>query len=483
MQPEVSAKRRGRRLCTTILCVAIIFLGTVWCGNSTAAPYNSAFTTSSSQCQGTNTTPLTGEAVLTLAIPEGPNITLCHLRASDGTLLRHFNLAIHGDIIGQGDGLLYINERGGTNGNSLALCAVQMDNGVTRWCQTQVKQANNTQHTSSISINNGTVYAQGVDMVAWTLTLFAINETSGDIIWSKQTSLDPKVSQPVMIAGQDQVYLVVYQAPPVSASGTATAGTQATNQNGGTRSLCAFAATTGQQSWCRTFPYENVESLAMDGNALYVRASDAWGSRNFFLYALDATSGTINWHQSFTGESGHIVLIIARGVLVTNLYDDADKVAEDKLVALRTNDGHLLWQRSLHSEFTAMNSAGSRIYLVTESARFQALNLADGTEAWSDTISDPSLYLTVKSSSILVGQTSVYVAVSTFQTDSMNLMAVQASNGKQLWNDPSCNATPTASTTSPATPGQADTGTAGRCHWQYNQRYSDMDVQLLQLSA
>jgi outer membrane protein assembly factor BamB len=464
MPPKASDKRLGRRVCASIFCVIVIFVGTVWCGNGATSAYNSSFTTSPNQCRGTNTAPLAGERVLSVAVIDGPNITLCHLRASDGTLLRYFNLTIHGDIIGHADGLLYINERGGTNGTSLALCAVQIDNGVTRWCQRQVTEG------KSITASNGTVYANASS--SQTAALFAIQETTGQVIWHRQMQPGPDDVPTQILIEQGQLYVPIYQAPQASATATSTASAL-TNQTGSTGSLCAFLVTSGQQNWCHAFPGEIIEKLAMDDSAVYVQTVSALGGQNGLLYALDAASGNMQWHQSFTWDSGPGSLVAAQGTLVLGL-SEGDQPAKGKLLALDTKDGHFLWQRSLGDGLVSISLASSRIYLVTSFASFQAFNLADGTDAWSNT----SLHLSqngyIQIASMLAGPTTAYVAISSSNANALNVMAVDASNGKSQWSDPGCDSSSTPSATGAG---------ATRCYWHYQSGYQHTGIQLLQVDA
>ncbi len=471
-------KRRRLRVGAALLSIIVIFLGTVWCGMGRGGTlsYNAGFSSASDQCQGTNASPQAGEQVLTVAVVEGPNIILCLLRASDGTLLRHFTLAIHGDKLGQADGLLYINERGGTDGASLALCAVQVDNGVTRWCQTQIKDA----HT--ITISAGTVYALSSETSTQMTTLSAVQPATGQIIWSTQSAIDPSSpwTQVPVLAGQGQVYLPVYQTPAEKIATTTPTATSIF-QDEGTWNLCAFQTTNGHQNWCRPLPVGFIESLAVDDHDVYVRAKDEHGGENNTFIALRARSGELDWQTSFTSDNGHTFLAVVQGLLLTNMYD-GKQTTQEKIVALHASNGSLLWQHSLHAAFMTMTIAGSHMYLVTAAASLQALNLADGSEQWSTTFLSLPQYGSIDDSSLLVGPASVYLAATSRSVASANVMAVRANSGKREWNDSNCDQGNTSASLGTTIPTQTSSD-SGKCHWYYKDNYLKVSLQLLQLDA
>src|SRR5690348_7120356 len=94
MQAINKSRLSGKKIFGLLFCIGILFLGAVCCGNYKPIPYNVGFSLSSGQCQGGNTSPVAGETTLTVVASEGPNLTICTLRASDGVLLNHYDLSV-----------------------------------------------------------------------------------------------------------------------------------------------------------------------------------------------------------------------------------------------------------------------------------------------------------------------------------------------------------------------------------------------------
>lgn len=473
MQPISHGKHQVRNICGLLCCLGIIILGAVCCGMTRGMPYYSysqAFSPSSGQCQGRDTVPTAGEQTLTVVVQAGPNITICILRASDGILLRHYDLALYGDVVGYGDGLLYVNERQGTAGSSLALCAVHISDGIESWCQTQLTNA------TTIAVANGNVYASSTDQTLVT----AVSERDGRILWNFHTlaSSTTNSNSPLLATGPGMVYVNAAQnLPPGSPTPTTT-----TALTSDARSVCALRASNGQQLWCKPLPVQLIIGMATDEHTLYVRTFN-----NSSIYAFDAISGAIRWvmplsfsQTSYTPPN----FIVTHGVVFADV-PVSDASGSDQLYALRASDGKRLWNTSYNGLINALSATDTCVYLVTSTGKLYARNILDGTPAWSygpPQQVTPTAVSYKSADTIYVGHNAAYILLNASYGPGnyATILAMRTNDGKLLWENAGC--APSAAT-QVALAGTLTTGTpAGaatptRCDWingatQYNLKIS-----------
>lgn len=116
-------KQRTRNWLACLFALVLLAGSGLACGQGKLVPYLNTFG-STGQCRAVEAVGKRAkEATLATTISAGPNSTICILRASDGILIRHYGLIIHGDVVGQAHGRLYLNERGGDDGHLIGLCA------------------------------------------------------------------------------------------------------------------------------------------------------------------------------------------------------------------------------------------------------------------------------------------------------------------------------------------------------------------------
>lgn len=445
-----NSKTTGKKIYGLIFCLGIIFLGTVWCGRGVPIPYNQTFSLSSGQCQGGNISPAANEQTLTVVASAGPNITICILDASNGALLRHYDLDVHGDVVGYGHDLLYVNERGEAQGDSLALCAIHSNDGIKRWCQTQLHSV------ASVTVDNGMVYAAFTDHIEHNSSLVAVSERDGRILWRFHTQVDPlSFSSSLVAPGQGIVYIDNYQnlstGSPTPSSATATPAP-------GVRGVCAVQSSSGRQLWCESVAERSITAIAADASTLYVRAIDD-PSQSGLVYAFNALDGSMRWHTSFSlpqSTSGTSQLLVAGGIVFTNAHGDetlAYPDRTDQLFALRADDGKQLWSVTRHGLVGSLTVADTLLYLISSSGVLDTFHILDGTPAWSQGSSSatPSPVSSSLVSSVMIKHNVAYILVGAniYVNNDTYILAVRADNGATLWQDRACaNAapTPTAST-------------------------------------
>lgn len=464
---QITGNRRlpGKKICGLLFCIGILFLGAVCCGNYKPIPYNVGFSLSSGQCQGSNTSPVAGEATLTVVASVGPNITICTLRASDGMLLNHYDLDVHGDIVGHGNGLLFVNERGGDQGNSFALCAVQISNGIERWCQTRLTGM------AFATVSNGMIYASSSEQTL----VAALSEDDGRILWTFSTQADPALSnRPPLVVGNGAVYVSTYQS---SQTGSPTPTDVGTDLASGVRHVCALGARNGRQLWCDSLDAQS-NSMAVDANSLYVQTMEAT------VFALNLADGSVRWMSLLRVASLPYLLphmLAAHGMVFTN-EPGANSDGSDHLSALRASDGWQVWSTSYSTKIAAMAASDSALYVMLNSGDLSVLNISHGTTTWShgSTLTSSTPVSNNTTGNIVIGQDAVYTLLSdnTYPYSNRPLLALSAKGGKTLWTDQACaSATPT-SFSGALTPTPGVSSSNGPCYWSGRMFQVNMNVRL-----
>lgn len=480
MHVSNTVKQKVKKVCTLLVGFSIIFLGLVFCVR-VPPPYSYSFRVSSGQCQGNNATPVAGEQTLDIAAFNGSNITICMLRASDGTLLRHYDIPIHGDIMGQGDGFLYILERSGQQGDASAVCAIRIRNGLERWCQTQLKHYNMDNASNQIQTGNGSLYLRYAYQGESFLT--AVNEQTGQVRWNVRT-LQPIVPSnylpatfdyEILALTQDIAYVNASQILPADQSTPAT--TSRTN------GVCALRTSTGQQLWCTSFsPTELlINGMTAAENTLYVQTFQPAS-----LYALNAANGSIRWQKSFTQvqPSNPLSLPNIPSSLVLTHGMVLVKTPNVQIYALRASDGQQIWNTPLNlsSSVDSLGTTQAFMYAITNARTgIHMFNILDGTPLWSYTIPSQPYYSTPNSqiSDFMIEQDTVYL----FQRSGLSphMIALNTRDGTPRWEGQICTALPSGSSITPTpTP---DNETHIPCLWQAPDESRFGDLQFLQVDV
>lgn len=447
MHRKCTGKSQFRHICALVFCISSIFIGTVFCGNDYVPPnYNQQISSSSGECPGQNMAALPGEKTLALAALVGPNITICILRTSDGTLLRHYDLAVHGPIMGSGNGLLYVEKHDGTDGSATALCAIQIDSGFTRWCQEKVA------NSLGVSVADGRVYAFSKETQT---VLTTLSESDGRVLWTTPIEAANATATNTSIAfGLETVYINIKL--PATPSST---------NSQKIRNVCALRATTGLKLWCQVIPQPYFNGMVASADALYVLTSmmPAATQPEIFAYNFD---GTELWHtvlpQLYPATSlGHFFM--AQGKI---FLDSLDPTSNTHLLTLvNPTDGSLVWSHSYSGRISSV-LAGAKLYTTSETGTIDALNPNDGKTLWSLPAPFPLLGYPLVSPfahPILDSQDVVSLLISGSQNgyDAATLLTVRTRDGKILWKDEACNhpaSTPTESA------GENNGGT--HCYWK-----------------
>jgi outer membrane protein assembly factor BamB len=454
MQSKDNSKLQARNICLLLFCLGIIILGSVCCGYAGRGNATSSPALPSGQCKGDSIAPVAGERTLAVMTQANPTIIMCILRASDGAMLRRYDLIVYGNVVGHGDGLLYVDESAG-KGGLFTLCAIHISDGIERWCQPQQNA------TDAVTAGNGNVYALS-DSAAQTL-ITALSERDGRILWTSSVMAESNpTNHLLMTIGSGAIY--TYQN---------IASTSPTSEVSG---ACALRASDGQRLWCYPLAGQNITALVADENSLY--ATSGYSS----IYAWNAASGSMRWQQQivpplYADEATQ--LLVAHGMIFTDAFgtDPANSPAElTKLYAARASDGHQLWSVSLKGQIASFAITSEYIYAATAFGDLHALNTLDGKTAWSyedAPAATPTTYGSKPAADMLVEHNVVYMQSST--GDYTYLLAVNAQNGAVLWKDRSC----FSATATPAT--VVSTRGDGRCYWERNTGQQNLPLNLLQM--
>lgn len=253
-------------------------------------------------------------------------------------------------------------------------------------------------HTTGTNYEESAVtYADGIAYIGSCSThgdgydmLFAVNTSSGDIIWSKFTG--PGYVGPVIDG--DMVYL-----------GTSSHGYFPNNEF-----LIAFNRFTGEEIW-RIKIYGGIaESIQYDDSQLYFCSDKA--------YAVNKIDGSINW--TYNIES----YCVTKPLLKDNFYYTA--TSGGKMYKLNCSDGSLIWKITL-SDFSWDNSITSdnmsHIFLTLYGdSTINSYSENDGSLIWSYKLHAQSLSFNAYHNGVI------------FISDTMGFVyALNSDTGELIW--------------------------------------------------
>jgi outer membrane protein assembly factor BamB len=174
--------------------------------------------------------------------------------------------------------------------------------------------------------------------------------------------------EPAPLLPAEQAWMFMLDMPP-SAAGAMDEDRIYVPVQGGT--VRAFERETGKEVWMA--PVEGAWPPAIGGGRVYVAGRDT-------LTALDAATGDELWVQRL--EQPHTIAPAWNtGWLITS--SDAGEA-----IAIRADDGEIVWRRSLGaaSRHAALATASSLLILALDGGRVVALNLMTGETLWEETL-------------------------------------------------------------------------------------------------
>ncbi len=451
-----------------LVALLLLGLGLSWLLLTQKLHQSSRTGTGSTPTTSTGVSPSGPDSTMSLAVVDGTvdvgtaNSGVYALRASDGSLLWHYNTA--GPVPGPdsppvgSDGIIYVSADvdqgfGNTTGYIYAL---RGSDGALLW-----------RYTTDGYVYTPTVAGGVVYVGSMAGSLAALRASDDTLLW--RYTAEGSMATPVVVNGI--VYVDIDQSPdnpnylyalrasdgkflwrtpsyayaPVIVNGVVYITSQA--------GLSALRASNGAQLWRYALAGTDFSGFSgptiVDG-VLYAVATKypppdtstptptAGGPRlataplNWnmpfkqegpsSLYALRASNGTVLWHYETPGNknNGMGVLAVAGGMVY---IDTAIGSSKTTISALRASDGSLLWTHAGDGSLEDWAIVGQGIiYLPSNPGEVYALQARDGKELWHYAISG-----NVYSSPVLNGST-LFIGA-----DNGVIYALNASNGSLLW--------------------------------------------------
>ena len=245
--------------------------------------------------------------------------------------------------------------------------------------------------TETPVINNGVLYAGAETAIGSVTSMFAVNATTGTILWQTATKGHNDYTAPLVVNG------IVY----------------ASFDDG---NLYAFNTTTGKIVWSASIGNE-YSAVAVVNNVLYV------GSSNGYLNALNAQTGRTLW--SVVGPTNATSSLTPVVVNSTVYIASQDEGTNQGYVAAYSLSSHKqIWNKLFkYAVGNSLAVAGTTLYVGDNDGSLYALNTANGATRWS-TVLDTQI-----ESAPAVANGVVYVG----GMNSGTLFAVNARTGAKLW--------------------------------------------------
>ncbi|MEO7001559.1 MAG: PQQ-binding-like beta-propeller repeat protein [Ktedonobacterales bacterium] len=313
-------------------------------------------------------------------IPLGPQTTiLCLLRPSDGSLVRRLDIG-HGDyqftrIVQVGD-TWYL---GGTNGSGLGtLCALDAQNGATRWCYANpASQSGEDAFASAISPDGRLVYIRTADAV------YGLDAASGQQRWRIAFGRPTSVNAVLAVTSTAVATVGV----TISASGV----------NPAQASMVGLSPSSGAVLWRRPLVIANpgYMQLVSDGAAFYVDGVSMQSAElSGRLYAVRASDGAVLWQTALHCAPARFSLTVDAGRVY---YDDGGCTTDPAPIpwtffAARASDGAVAWSLHGNPVDTGPLTASNGIVYITGAfgadtsvmtTTFSARRATDGALLWT----------------------------------------------------------------------------------------------------
>jgi len=163
--------------------------------------------------------------------------------------------------------------------------------------------------------------------------------------------------------------------------------------------------------------------LSLEGEAImnqltvYVGAQ-RMKSRDSFVYALEADTGSLVWRYALHDTSSSFPVASTTGVHVT--------AGNGSVYALRTSDGSLLWQQQLNHQFPSPPAIINGLIYVSTRDAVSALQATDGSLRWRHPFRDLAQIRPVATSERIYARSISDGSIST----------LQANDGSLLWRTP-----------------------------------------------
>ncbi|MCW4017602.1 MAG: PQQ-binding-like beta-propeller repeat protein [Candidatus Bathyarchaeota archaeon] len=200
--------------------------------------------------------------------------------------------------------------------------------------------------------------------------------------------------------------------------------------------ICAFNGSTGETLWNSTGPSSSRfggDSIALEGTNLYALSaaySSQDGSWQSGVYAFNAYTGEELWNYTSAGQFGSFIvagqnLYVTSDFVDTRNYADAEQsggyIYEGGVLALNASNGKRIWDCPTSSSVGTPTVMNGTLYVVSGEGTVYAFDAADGRVVWSYTAGTGMGSLQPVNDYLYVGSSS-------------GVYCFNAQNGAVIWN-------------------------------------------------
>jgi outer membrane protein assembly factor BamB len=255
---------------------------------------------------------------------------------------------------------------------------------------------------------NGSIYFTSRNSAAPPATLYCVNASSGTLMWKKRLlfnvftvadgcvyvgySIDgpPNQGHPTLLgvfsclnaSNGNQLWTYSYGTgfgTPVVNEGIVYVGGLNFTWWTGVKSgfIFAFNASTGTKMWNYTAPEGTAEfgSLTVANGQVYA-VSDA-------IYAFNSSSGEKIWNYTIADLGSYTIKGDSMYVSCNHFNDTSGEVYAGSVLALRTQDGSVIWNSTISGSVESFKVAEDTVYLVSRSRFVYALDVSEGKVIWN----------------------------------------------------------------------------------------------------
>lgn len=221
----------------------------------------------------------------------------------------------------------------------------------------------------NVAVANGYVYisqAIGANLPATALPFFngavsCLNASTGAQMW--YNSYGSELSSPVVGGG-----IVYFEGADLT---------------------FALNALTGAQIWNYTGIYSYSDTPVLEGANLYVFGASLVSSENFTwqsaVYALDASTGQELWNYTAPGEFTSLITT-GQNVYIGNINSETPGlvITQSEVLALNSSNGTTIWDNLINSSLGSFIVTNGNVYMDSGNGNIYALDATNGRVIWKD---------------------------------------------------------------------------------------------------
>jgi eukaryotic-like serine/threonine-protein kinase len=299
------------------------------------------------------------------------------------------------------DGFVYV-ESVVSLSSTTSLSCINASTGTQVWSRTD--------NFGSFTVANGYVYVGATILAGASYkqgVVYCLKASDGAELWSSY--VNGYVGGSPVVVG-DRVYVGAY--------------TYSLSTDTAIGSIYALNAATGAKIWTYLAPAgTRFDSLVVANgyvyavSAAYIEKDNSWASA---VFAFHASNGQKTWNYTITGYFGSLI-VTGGNVYVYRNMDTGRNVGPASILAIGAENGSLIWNYTTSDTVSDFTFANSTVYGVTSFGNVSALDASNGTVIWN--YKDYS-----KLGSVLVANGYLYVS------STVGVSCFNAYTGARIWN-------------------------------------------------